>query len=310
LKKTASGPNLSRLSTERPNPVAADLDTKSAVEIARIINREDAKVASAVKQALPQIAKAIDLIANAFLHGGRLIYVGTGTSGRLGALDAAECPPTFNAPPRMVQYVLAGGLKALGRAVEADEDSPTFGEQEIARKKPRRGDVVVGIAASGRTPYTIAAVAYARRHGAKTIAVTCNRNTPIAKAAHLAIEVEVGPEVVSGSTRLKAGTAQKMVLNMLSTGAMARIGYVYGNLMVNLRLNNSKLAERGISVLQHATGVSREKARKLLQSAGDVRSAVVMLKTGANRKEAEQALKRSQGHVRQAISEARVLTSS
>jgi N-acetylmuramic acid 6-phosphate etherase len=310
LKKTASGPNLSRLSTERPNPVAADLDTKSAVEIARIINREDAKVASAVKQALPQIAKAIDLIANAFLHGGRLIYVGTGTSGRLGALDAAECPPTFNAPPRMVQYVLAGGLKALGRAVEADEDSRTFGEQEIARKKPRRGDVVVGIAASGRTPYTIAAVAYARRHGAKTIAVTCNRNTPIAKAAHLAIEVEVGPEVVSGSTRLKAGTAQKMVLNMLSTGAMARIGYVYGNLMVNLRLNNSKLAERGISVLQHATGVSREKARKLLQSAGDVRSAVVMLKTGANRKEAEQALKRSQGHVRQAISEARVLTSS
>jgi N-acetylmuramic acid 6-phosphate etherase len=304
LRKPAAGPRLSRLATEQPNPGAADLDTKSALEIARIINREDRKVAAAVRRALPEIAQGIDFIADAFRRGGRLIYVGTGTSGRLGALDAAECPPTFNARPRMVQSIMAGGGKALGKAVEADEDSRALGQREIASRKPGKKDVVVGIAASGRTPYTIAALAYARQHGAKTIAVTCNCNTPIARVADLAIEVEVGPEVVSGSTRMKAGTAEKMVLNMLSTGAMARIGFVYGNLMVNLRRKNSKLAERGIAILRHATGVSRKKARKLLQSAGDVRSALVMLKTGATRREAERALKNTRGNVRQAISEA------
>ncbi len=221
-KKPSSG--LSRLSTEKANRAAADLDLKSSLEVARIINAEDAKVAPAVKRALPQIARAIDMIANALRRGGRLIYVGAGTSGRIAALDAAECPPTFNTDPRTVQYVIAGGENALGSAVEANEDSRARGEREIAKKKPGKNDVVVGITASGRTPFTVAAVAYARRHGAKTIAVSCNRNSPLEKAAQLAIVAEVGPEVLSGSTRMKAGTAQKMILNMLSTGAMTRLG--------------------------------------------------------------------------------------
>ncbi len=211
--------NLSRLATEQPNRASADLDLKSALEVARIINAEDAKVANAVQRALPQIARAIDLIANALRRGGRLIYVGAGTSGRIAALDAAELPPTFNADPETVQFVIAGGLTALAAAAEANEDSRELGEREIAKKKPNRNDVVVGIAASGRTPFTVAALSYAHKKGAKTIAITCNRNSPLQKAAHLAIVTEVGPEVISGSTRMKAGTSQKMVMNMLSSGA-------------------------------------------------------------------------------------------
>src|SRR5271167_3571081 len=206
---------LSGLTTEETNPASRNLDAKSALQIARIINAEDAKVATAVKRALPQIAKAIDVIADSLKRGGRLIYVGAGTSGRIAALDVSECPPTFNTDPKMVQFVIAGGERALGRAVEANEDSPELGEKAIAEKKPGKKDVVVGIAASGRTPFTIAAVEYARKKGAKTIAVACNRNSPLEKAAHLAIVAEVGPEVISGSTRMKAGTAQKMILNTL-----------------------------------------------------------------------------------------------
>src|SRR4029077_5710489 len=190
------------------------------MEVARLINAEDAKVAAAVKRALPQIARAIDLIAAALKRGGRLIYVGAGTSGRLAALDAAECPPTFNTDPKTVQYVIAGGVKALASAVEGNEDSRKLGEREIAKKKPGKNDVVVGIAASGRTPFTVAAIEYARRRGAKTVAVTCNRSSQIAQTAEVALVSEVGPEVIAGSSRMKAGTAQKMVLNMLSTGAM------------------------------------------------------------------------------------------
>jgi N-acetylmuramic acid 6-phosphate etherase len=294
--------DLSKLTTEKPNPAAANLDLKSSLEIARIINSEDAKVAKAVKRALPQIAKAIDAVAHSLKQGGRLIYVGTGTSGRMGALDSAECPPTFQTDPRMVQYVIAGGLKALGQAVEADEDSREFGAKEIARKKPTRKDVVVGIAASGRTPFTIAAVEYARKHGAKTVAVVCNRNSELGRAAEIEIVVEPGPEVVSGSTRMKAGTAQKMVLNMITTGAMTRLGYVYGNLMVNVKLKNSKLAERGITILQHAAKISRSEAERALKTAGrSVPTAVVMLQSGVSRAEAEKALKRTYGHVRNAI---------
>ena len=293
---------LQDLTTERANPQSIDIDLKSAREIARIINAEDAKVAAAVQHALPQIARAIDLVAAHFRQGGRLLYVGTGTSGRIGALDASEIPPTFATPPSLVQYIIAGGPKALGAEAEASEDSRELGRAEMVKRKPTKKDVVIGIAASGRTPFTIAAVEYARSRGAETIALTCNPNSQLERAAHFAIVTDVGPEVLTGSSRMKAGTAQKMVLNMITTGAMTRLGYVYGNLMVNLRLKNSKLAERGITILQHAADVDREQAHNALKSAGhDVPVALVMLKAGVPRAQAAQALKATAGHVRKAI---------
>jgi N-acetylmuramic acid 6-phosphate etherase len=299
---------LSRLTTEQPNRASADLDLKSSLEIVTVINHEDAVVVGAVRRALPQIARAVGLIANALKRGGRLIYVGAGTSGRIAALDAAECPPTFNVDPRTVQFIMAGGPTALAAAVEADEDSRELGTREMEKRKPGRNDVIVGIAASGRTPFTIAAVEYARRKGSHTISVTCNRDTPLQKAAHLAIVTEVGPEVISGSTRMKAGTAQKMVLNMLSSGAMTRLGYVYGNLMVNVTPRNSKLAARGVSILQQAAGVSEQIARQALRLArNSVPIGLVMLQAEVDRKEAERALKSAGGHVRRAIAAARSL---
>ena len=296
---------LHRLATEKQNPASAQLDQKSALQIAHIINSEDAKVAKAVEREVGRIARGIDWIAQALRAGGRLIYVGTGTSGRIAALDAAECPPTFNIDPEMVQFIMAGGVKALAAAVEANEDSRSDGEWEIAHKKPGKNDVVVGVAASGRTPFTVAAVAYARRKGAKTIAVTCNRNTPLERAAHLAIVVEVGPEVVAGSTRMKAGTAQKMVLNMLSTGAMARLGYIHDNLMVNVRPKNSKLRERGIGIIQRLTGVSRKVAETVLMEAGSVAVALLMLETKVDQVEAERALRAAKGQLGAAAAELR-----
>jgi N-acetylmuramic acid 6-phosphate etherase len=291
-----------KLSTERQNPKTQRLDSWSALEIASIINQEDAKVARAVKKALPQIAQAIDAIARALAHGGRLFYAGTGTSGRLGALEAAECPPTFNTNPDTVQFVIAGGVKALGTAVEANEDSRAAGRADIARCKPDKHDVVVGITASGRTPYTVAAVEYARSRGAVTVGITCNRGSSLERAADIPIVVEVGPEVVTGSTRMKAATAQKMVLNMLTTGAMARLGYVYGNLMVNVRLKNSKLVERGIRILQQATGLDRKQSISALRKVGgSVAVAIVMVKRGVTRTEAERLLKEAKGHVREAL---------
>jgi N-acetylmuramic acid 6-phosphate etherase len=290
------------LPTEQPNSAAKNLDLKSSLEIARIINAQDNKVAAAVKRALPQIARGIDVITKALKQGGRLIYVGAGTSGRLAALDASECPPTFNTNPRTVQFVIAGGTKALHSATEASEDSRELGQREIAKKKPGKNDVIVGIAASGRTPFTIAAVEYARRHGAKTIAVTCNPASPLEKAAHLAIMAEVGPEVIAGSSRMKAGSAQKMILNMLSSGAMTRLGYVYGNLMINVHVKNYKLRERGLNILQQAAGINREASEQALQASGEnVPIALVMLKAKANRAQATRALKSTSGHVRQAI---------
>jgi N-acetylmuramic acid 6-phosphate etherase len=298
--------DISQLSTERRNPASSDLDLKSSLQIARIINAEDAKVAAAVKRALPQIARGIDLIAAALKRGGRLIYVGAGTSGRIAALDAAECPPTFGVSPKTVQFVIAGGAKALAGAAEGNEDSRKLGQREIARKKPGRNDVVVGIAASGRTPFTVAALEYARRRGAKTIAVTCNRNSLLEKAAHFAIVTDVGPEVVSGSSRLKAGTAQKMVLNMLSTGAMTGLGYVYGNLMVNVHVGNEKLLARGVSILQRAAGVVPDDAAQVLRAArNSVPVALVMLQANIGRKRAERALISAGGNVRMAIASER-----
>ncbi len=300
--KHKAAADTAKLNTEQRNPATQHLDTRSALEIARIMNAEDATVARAVKKTLPQIARAIDAVAEALGQGGRLIYVGTGSSGRMGALDASECPPTFNTHPKTVQFVVAGGVRALGAAVEANEDSREGGRADMARRKPSKRDVVVGIAASGRTPYTVAALEYARQRGAKTVAVTSNRNSALERAAEIAIVVEVGPEVITGSTRMKAGTAQKMVLNMLSTGAMARLGYVYGNLMVNLHLKNSKLVERGIRMLEEATGLSHAASVKALRNAGgSLPVAIVMTKRNIKRAEAGLLLKKYRGHVRKAL---------
>ena len=293
---------LKKLGTEQTNVAAARLDTLSAAEIAEIINREDARVAPAVAAALPEIARAIDAIAQALSSGGRLIYVGAGTSGRIAALDAAECPPTFNTHPRMVQFLMSGGEKALGHAAEASEDWPALGRRDTARRKPGKRDVVVGVSASGRTPYTVAALRYAHSHGATTIAVTNNRGSWLERVSDIAIVVEIGPEIVAGSTRMKAGTAQKMILNMLSTGAMARLGYVYGNLMVNVHVKNQKLWQRGVRILEQAAGVDHAAADRALRAAGrSVPVALVMLKTGTSKAEAQRRLKATRGNVRQAI---------
>lgn len=290
------------LRTERPNPASRDLDTKSALEIVEIINREDQKVARAVQKALLNVAEAVGAVEDAFRRGGRLIYVGTGTSGRLGALDASECPPTFGVSPDRVQYLIAGGDSALGHAAEASEDSRETGRSDMAKKKPGKKDVVIGLAASGRTPYTIAAVEYARKKGAKTVAIVCNTGTPLARAADIAIEIEVGSEVLNGSTRMKAGTAQKMVCNMITTGAFARLGYVYGNLMVNLHLKNQKLMERGIRIVQQVSALSLDEAARAVEASGNrISVALVMVLAQVSKREAERRLKAAGGSVRRAI---------
>ena len=259
-------------------------------------------MAAAVARALPQIAKAIDWIAESLAGGGRLIYVGAGTSGRLAALDAAEIPPTFNTAPTMVQTIIAGGSGAFNRALEANEDSEPAAVREIKKRRVGKKDVVAGIAASGRTPFTIAAIRAARNAGAKTIAITCNPATELEEAAELAIVMETGPEVVTGSTRMKAGTAQKMALNMLSTGAMVRLGYVYGNLMVNMHRSNSKLAERSIRIVEQALAMSKDEARRALGKAkNSMPAAIVVAKAGVSRAEAERRLKAAKGNVRKAI---------
>ena len=293
---------IQHLNTEAQNPASAQLDCMNALDVARVINEEDKKVAAAVERALPQIGYAIDAVAQAIGAGGRLIYVGAGTSGRIAALDASECPPTFNVGYDKVQFVMAGGTKALWSATEASEDDADAGRNDIADRKPGPNDVVAGIAASGRTPYTTAAVEYARSKGAKTVAVTCNPGSPLGKAAEIEIVAEVGPEVLSGSTRMKAGTAQKLICNMITTGAMARLGYVYGNLMVNVHPKNEKLVERAIGILEKATGAERSKAAKALQDAGEnVPLALIMLRTGISRSDAEKRLRLANGNVRHAI---------
>jgi N-acetylmuramic acid 6-phosphate etherase len=293
---------LQELTTERQNEASQGFDTKSAIEIARIINHEDAKVAAAVKKALPEIADVIDQVARSMRDGGRLIYIGAGSSGRIAALDASECPPTYSTAPGQVQYIMAGGPKALASAVEVNEDSEELGQRDIARRRPTRKDVVIGVSASGRTPYVVAAVAYARARGAHTAAVTCNQGTPLAAAAEIPIIAEVGPEVISGSTRMKAGTAQKMILNMITTGAMTRLGYVYENLMVNVHMQNSKLVERGIRILMCACAIDRPTAVETIKSAGrSVPVALVMLKAKVDKPEAVRRLAKSDGNVRLAI---------
>ena len=274
----------------------------SSLEIVTLINAEDATVAAAVRRALPQIARAVDIVVAGLRQGGRLIYVGAGTSGRLGALDASEIPPTFNTDPRTVQYIMAGGPKALADSTEASEDDSAPAVAEMKKRKPGKHDIVLGIASSGRTPFTIAAVEYANGRGARTIALTCNRNSPLERATDFAIVTEVGAEVLAGSSRMKAGTAHKMVLNMISTAAMTRLGYVYGNLMVNVWTKNEKLIQRAIRIVEQATGADHDAASQALKASGNrTPVAVVMLAARVNRSQAAAALKRSKGHVREAI---------
>lgn len=294
--------NLRKLKTERSNRASAHLDQLNSLEIATLMNRQDAQVLRAIRSVLPAIAKAIDVIHDRLAQGGRLIYVGTGTSGRIGALDASECPPTFGTDPEKIQYIIAGGDHALAHATEASEDSRELGASDMAARSPGPSDVIVGLAASGRTPYTIAALQYAADRKAATIAIACNRGSELASVAQLAIEPEVGPEILTGSTRLKAGTAEKLICNMLTTGAMARLGYVYGNLMVNMQLKNEKLLERGVSIVQGFAQVSESRARATLSEAGQqLPVALVMLGAKVAKDEAVQRLLRAGGNVRKAI---------
>jgi N-acetylmuramic acid 6-phosphate etherase len=276
----------------------------TATEALRVINAEDRKVAEAVEKEIPAIARAVDSIVEAFHRGGRLFYIGAGTSGRLGVLDAAECPPTFGVSPELVQGIIAGGEAALSGATEASEDDAASGARDLEARGFAAADVLVGITASGRTPYVLGAVAAARAMGAVTAGISCTPDSELARAVDIAITPVTGPEVVTGSTRMKAGTAQKLVLNMLSTGAFLRMGYVYGNLMVNVQATNAKLADRATRIVAQAANVSYEQARDSLVKAGnDVRVAIVMLRTGLTRDEAERRLAEAGGNVARALAE-------
>lgn len=290
--------------TEQENPRTRGLSAWPTAEVLRLMNEEDACVAAAVGRVLADVARAVDAIAERLRGGGRLFYVGTGTSGRLGVLDAAECPPTFGVPPELVQGIIAGGYEALYRATEASEDDARAGARDAAARGVGAGDALVGLAASGRTPYTIGAVEYARGRGAFTAAVTCAPGSPITRAAEVAVVPLVGPEVLAGSTRLKAGTAQKMVLNMISTATMIRLGYVTGNRMTNLQPRNVKLRARSVRILGAEAGLDEAAARAALEHAGgDLRIALVMSKTGRTREEAARALDSAQWVVARAVEE-------
>jgi N-acetylmuramic acid 6-phosphate etherase len=288
--------------TEEPNPRSHGLDREGTLELLRLLNAEDRRVPAAVGRAIPAIARAVDAFVAGFERGGRLIYVGAGTSGRLGALDASECPPTFGISRSRVQAVIAGGRRALDRAVEGAEDSAAQGARDMARVGIGPNDVVVGLAAGGSTPYVAGALRKARRLGATTALVTTNPRPALGKLADIRIIADVGPEVLAGSTRMKSGTAQKLVLNMLTTAAMARLGRVYDNRMIYVSLSNRKLWRRALRVLAEMAGVSEDEARRAMRRAGGkLPVALVMLKTGAERKEAERRLAEAKGHVRRAI---------
>jgi N-acetylmuramic acid 6-phosphate etherase len=293
---------LEHLTTEARNPASEDLDGLTAAEIVRLVNSEDAKVAAAVADEADAIAQAIDVIAERLARGGRLIYIGAGTSGRLGVLDAVECPPTFNTHPTQVVGLIAGGYTALTTAVEGAEDRPELALEDLKNIHLTADDVVVGIATSGRTPYVLGSLEYARQTGAYTIGLSCNRDAQIATRCDLSITPVVGPEIVSGSTRMKAGTATKMVLNMLSTGAMIRLGKTYGNLMVDMRASNSKLADRARRIVRAVTNLSDNESERLLRDCdGEVKTAIVSHYTGSSSTEARKLLADSHGHLRKAL---------
>ena len=293
-----------RRRTEHRNPASRGLDRLSSKAILRLMNREDRKVAVSVGREIPAIARAVDAIVRSIQKGGRLIYVGAGTSGRLAVLDAAECPPTFGVSPNLVQALIAGGRRAVTGAVEGAEDSIANGASDLRAKKLSRNDVVVGIAASGTTPYVLGALAFARKRRATTVAITSNRSAPIARHAQIVIAPEVGPEIVAGSTRLKAGTSHKMVLNMLSTAAMVRLGHVYENLMIDVVLTNQKLRDRGLRILAEASGEDLSTAEHALRQSGhNVRVALVMLRLRLDAKKARARLSSMKGNLRQALGE-------
>ncbi len=288
--------------TEQENPRTAQIGELPTLEVVRLMNEEDARVAEAVGRVLPEVSRAVDGIVERLRAGGRLFYTGTGTSGRLGVLDAAECPPTFGVSPELVQGIIAGGYDATYRAVEASEDDRSAGGRDLDARGVRSIDAVVGIAASGRTPYTVGAVDYARSKGVFTVALTCAPDSEITRVAEVSIVAVVGPEVIAGSTRLKAGTAQKMVLNMLSTATMIRLGYVTGNRMTNMLTRNTKLRARAVRILTAEAGLDEANAAAALENAGgDLRLALVMNKTACSRAEAESALANAGNVVQKAV---------
>lgn len=297
---------LDTLATEQQNTASQAIDAVSTLDMIRIINAEDAKVAIAINAIAPAIAQAVDLIAAHLHDGGRLFYIGSGTSGRLGILDAVECPPTYSTDPELVQGLIAGGYHAIFRAREGAEDSPQNGEADLKAHHITAKDVVVGLSASGRTPYVIGALAYAQSVGAATIAVDCSPHSSIAAHAQIDLCALVGPEVITGSTRMKAGTAQKMILNMLSTGTMVKLGKVYGNLMVDVKSSNKKLEERARRIVMTAAGCTRHTAMQALeQCRGHAKTAIVMIKNHLSASDAAAALQNADGYLRQALQQAK-----
>ena len=294
--------DLTKLSTEARNPDSMNLDVMSPLEIVTLMNHEDARAVASVTEVLPQVATAIEWATEALRSGGRIVYMGAGTSGRLGVLDAVECPPTFGVSPDMVVGLIAGGEGAFIKAVEGAEDSVQLGEDDLRAINVSERDVVIGLAASGRTPYVIGGLTYARSLGCKTVAIACNRGSQVGQTAELAIEPVPGPEVLTGSTRLKAGTVQKLILNMISTGSMVQVGKVYQNLMVDVQQTNEKLVTRAQNIVMTATECTRDEAIAALEQAeGHVKTAVVMIMAGLDAAGAVQALEATSGHAREAI---------
>ena len=294
--------DLTKLVTETRNPDTMNLDQMTPLELVSVMNHEDQKVVAAVKEVLPQVAQAIEWAVSSLEAGGRIVYFGAGTSGRLGVLDAVECPPTFGVSSDVVVGLIAGGEKAFVRAVEGAEDSLELCEEELKKIGLNKNDIAIGIAASGRTPYVIGGLRYARFLGCKTVAIACNKGSEVGKEAELAIEPSCGPEVLTGSTRLKAGTAQKMILNMISTGSMVGVGKAYQNLMVDVQQTNKKLVVRAQNITMAATGCTREEAAWALEQAdGNAKLAIVMLLTQMPVEEAKAKLEAAHGHVRGAL---------
>lgn len=294
---------LGSLTTERRNERSKRIHQAETIDMLKIMNDEDKTVAEAVQQVLPDVKTAVDYAVGSLKKGGRIIYIGAGTSGRLGVLDAAECPPTFSISPESVIGIMAGGEKALYQAVEGAEDHEAIGRRDLEAVNLSNNDTVIGIAASGRTPYVLGALKYAKETGAKTVSLTCNENSAISQAADHSIEVVVGPEVIAGSTRMKAATAHKMILNMISTAAMIKMGKVYENLMVDVKVSNDKLKERAIRIIQTVTGVPKETAAQALEKSNNqVKTAIIMVKTNEDAAAAEKLLEKSEGDIEKALS--------
>jgi N-acetylmuramic acid 6-phosphate etherase len=294
---------LEDLLTESRNAASASIERLPTPEMLAVMNAADSEVPGAVAKVIPDIAHAVDEITKRLQNGGRLFYIGAGTSGRLGVLDASECPPTFNVSPLLVQGIIAGGDRALRTSAEKAEDDPEHGKADLRERDFNGADALVGIAASGRTPYVLGAIEYARSLGALTIGLSCSPGSELSRTAEIAITPAPGPEIITGSTRMRAGTATKLVLNMISTGVMIRLGYVYGNLMVNVQPTNEKLIDRGRRIISALTGLSYAESSVLLEGAGAVRTAVVMHKLGVSREEAERRLHEAKGRLREALGE-------